>query len=87
MSTPENCPCDAVTELKDTVRELKAITCEHERKLADGNTNFALIKQDLEYIKGNLDGKKKFNVGILSSILQIILTIILGFLAVKLGIA
>lgn len=86
MSTPESCPCDAVIELKDTVRELKKISCEHERKLAEGSTNFALIKQDLEYIKGNLDGKKKFNVGVLSSIVQIVMTIVLGAIAVKMGI-
>lgn len=82
-----NCPCEAVIELKDTVKELRQITLEHEKKLAEGTTNFALIKQDLEYIKGNLDGKKKFNSGMISSIVQIILTIILGYIAVKLGIA
>ena len=44
MGTPENCPCDAVRELKEMVMQ-------HDAELKKGAVNFALIKQDLEYNK------------------------------------
>ncbi len=73
-----SCPCEAV-------RELKKIVERHEHELALGSTSFALIKQDLEHIKSALEKKDRFNTGILSNIANIILTILLGFIAVKLG--
>jgi len=82
---PQDCPCAAVVELKETVRELRHITEEHDKRLAEGNTNFALIKQDLEYIKGNIDGKKRFNSGIITTIINGVITIFLGYIAIKLG--
>ncbi|MBQ3087413.1 MAG: hypothetical protein IJC45_08760 [Clostridia bacterium] len=76
----ESCPCEAV-------RELKTIVERHERELAVGSTSFALIKQDLEHIKAALEKKDRFNTGILSNIANIVLSILLGWLAVKLGIS
>lgn len=78
MSTPEGCPCEAVKELKVLVER-------HEEKLNEGNVNFALIKQDLDYIKGRLDEKKKFGNGIAASIISTIAALILGFIAAKMG--
>ena len=78
MNEHDTCPCEAV-------RELKKIVERHERELALGTTSFALIKQDLEHIKTALEKKDRFNTGILSNIINIILSILLGFIAVKLG--
>lgn len=78
MNEHDTCPCEAV-------RELKKIVERHERELALGTTSFALIKQDLEHIKTALEKKDRFNTGILSNIVNIILSILLGFIAVKLG--
>ncbi len=75
-----SCPCEAV-------RELKTIVERHERELALGSTSFALIKQDLEHIKSALEKKDRFNTGILSNIANIVLSILLGWLAVKIGIS
>lgn len=72
------CPCEAV-------RELKKIVERHEHELALGSTSFALIKQDLEHIKTALEKKDRFNTNILSSVANIILSILLGFVAVKVG--
>lgn len=82
MSTPEGCPCEAVKELKVLVER-------HEEKLNEGNINFALIKQDLDYIKGRLDEKKRFGSGIAASIIAAavsgVIMLILGFVAAKIG--
>lgn len=75
-----SCPCEAV-------RELKKIVERHEHELALGSTSFALIKQDLEHIKSALEKKDRFNTGLLSNIANIILTILLGYLAVRMGIS
>ena len=75
----DSCPCEAV-------RELKTIVERHERELALGSTSFALIKQDLEHIKSALEKKDRFSTGILSSVTNIILSILLGWLAVRIGI-
>lgn len=74
----EACPCDAV-------RELKQIVDRHEHALAHGATSFALIKQDLEHIRKTLDKKDRFNINVLSSVVNILLTLLLGFLAARLG--
>ena len=76
--TPMECPCDAVKELKDLVER-------HERQLNDGNVQFALIQQDLGWIKARLDEKKKFNSGILSAIIQGACAILMAYVAAKIG--
>ena len=80
MATPEGCPCDAV-------KELKILVDKHNEQLSQGNTNFALIQQDLGYIKAQLDGKKKFNAGIVSSVIQTLCALLLAFIAAKMGLA
>lgn len=78
MSIPEGCPCEAVRDLTELVRE-------HDKRLHDGNTTFALIQQDLGYIKARLDEKKKFNSGVFSAIVQSACAILLAYVAAKLG--
>lgn len=80
MSTPSGCPCDAVVQLADTVKELKNISAEHEKRLAEGQTNFALIKQDLEYIKGNLDGKQKNHSSLANGVIISLVSAAFSFL-------
>ena len=72
------CPCEAVRHLIKTVDD-------HEKRLADGNTNFALIRRDLQYIREKIEKRDKFNGNVFLYIIQSILTIILGFVAVKIG--
>lgn len=73
-----NCPCEYVKQLQAEVKS-------HTSQLAQGNTNFALIQQDLGYIKAKLDKRDKFNSGIVTTIINAILTVIIGYMAVKLG--
>ena len=73
-----SCPCEAV-------KHLQKIVDDHEKRLADGTTNFALIQRDLQYIREKIEKRDKFNGNIVLYIIQSILTIILGFVAVKLG--
>lgn len=84
MNEHENCPCEAV-------RELKKIVERHEQQLATGATSFALIKQDLEHIKGAIEQavekKSKFNATIVANAINVVLTIILTWLVSKLGIS
>lgn len=74
----ENCPCEAVRELKKTVEQ-------HEKQLHDGNTSFALIKKDLEYIKSSLDRKSRFNSQSIAAVMQAICTLAVAIIAAKLG--
>lgn len=80
MNEHENCPCEAV-------RELKKIVERHEQQLAIGATSFALIKQDLEHIKQAVEKKNRFNANIATTAINVVLTILLTWLAVKLGIS
>ena len=80
MSMPEGCPCEAVKKIEELVER-------HERQLNEGNISFALIKQDLDYIKGRLDERKKFNSGIVSAIINGACMILMACIAAKLGLA
>ena len=85
--TPEGCPCGAVEELRKLVEKHDEKIEEHDRRLSDGATNFATIKLDLEYIKGRLDSKSRFNSGIVSTIVQSACAIFMAYIAAKIGIA
>lgn len=80
MNEHENCPCEAV-------RELKKIVERHEQQLATGATSFALIKQDLEHIKQAVEKKNRFNANIATTAINVVLTILLTWLVAKLGIS
>lgn len=79
MSTPEGCPCDAV-------RDLKLIAERHDKQINEQMTQNALIQQSLGYIQAKLDKKERFNSQTAASIVQIVCSIVLGAIAVKLGI-
>ena len=75
----EGCPCETVRELRSTVEK-------HENQLNKGETNFALIQQDLGYIKARLDEKRKFNAQTASCIIQAVCSLLIAAIAAKLGI-
>lgn len=47
MGEDKKCPCDIVLEMKGKLEQ-------HETRLADGNTNFALIQQTLVRIENEM---------------------------------
>lgn len=85
MSTPQNCPCDAVVELKEVVKDLKTVVASQGNRLSEDETTFALIQKDLDYIKLSVDKKEKFNTNIINAIVNGILTILIGYVAIRLG--
>lgn len=80
MGMPEGCPCEAVRRIEELVER-------HERQLNDGTTQFALIQQDMGWIKAKLEEKKNFNTGIIASIIQGICMLVLTYIAAKIGLA
>ena len=66
-------------------RECSECTAKIKKELAEGNTAFATIRQDLQYIKDRLDSKSKFNSNTISSIIQAICTLLVALIAAKLG--
>lgn len=66
-------------------RECGDCTAKIRNELAEGNTAFATIRQDLQYIKDSLDKKSRFNSSTISSIIQAICTLLVALIAAKLG--
>lgn len=56
-----------------------------EARLSKGEVNFAIIQQDLGYIKAKLDKKEHFNSQTVASILQGICSILIAYVAAKIG--
>lgn len=73
-----SCPCEAV-------RKLEKIIDDHEKRLSGGDKNFAVIDQKLEHILEKLEKRDRFNLSVITTVVNGILTIILGYIAVKLG--
>ena len=80
MGTPEGCPCDAVKKLESMIDR-------HDRELAKGQTDFAVIKTDLNYIKQKLDERSKFNTQTVSAIVQAVCTLLVALIAARLGLS
>ena len=74
----DNCPCDAV-------KELKVIVERHDRQLNSDHTQFAEIQKDIHYIKEALDKKGRMNMATFSSIVQAVCTLLVGLIAAKMG--
>lgn len=74
----ENCPCEAV-------RELKEIVARHDRQLCRDYTEFAEIQKDLQYIKENLDKKSKLGMTTVAAVIQTVCTLILTVLMSRMG--
>ena len=73
-----DCPCAAVLKLEAAVER-------HEERLQQGSTDFAVIRTDLNYIKGKLDERAKFNTQTLACIVQAVCTLMVALIAAKLG--
>lgn len=71
--------CEALKELKNIVKN-------HEKRLNEGNTDFAVIKSDLSYIREALDKKSRFNASTVLSIIQALCTLAVAVIAAKIGI-
>lgn len=89
MPEERKCPCDAVIEMRAKLEE-------HEKRLADGNTNFALIQQtlariesDMTEIKGDIKNIKEKPgrkwEGITSKVTEWAFILLLGYVALQLG--
>ena len=80
MGTPDGCPCEAV-------RRMEAIIDRHDQQLAQGQTDFAVIRTDLNYIKTKLDERSKFNTQTISAIVQAVCTLLVAVIAARLGLS
>ncbi len=74
----DNCPCEAV-------RELKAIVERHDRQLSRDHTEFAEIQKDLQYIKERLDNKGRINTAAITAVIQAVCTLLVTIIAARLG--
>lgn len=75
----DNCPCEAV-------RELKTIVERHDRQLNNDHTEFAEIQKDLQYIKESLDKKSRLNMTTVTAVIQALCTLAVMIIAAKLGV-
>lgn len=85
MATPDGCPCDALSAVCERVNKLETWQDKTNEGQAELTKNFALIQQDLGYIKARLDDRKKNWNDIILDVLKTIAGIIIGCAAVKLG--
>lgn len=96
MAEHETCPCAAVEQLKELVEKHDERIARHEERLAKGDTDFALIHQDItrmdESIRENtavmktIAGKsgKRWDA-MVNQAVNLIIAAILGYIAVNLG--
>ena len=80
MATPEGCPCEAVKRLETVIER-------HDAQLAQGQTDFAVIRTDLNYIKAKLDERSRFNTQTISAIVQAVCTLLVALIAARLGLS
>lgn len=80
MATPEGCPCDCVENIE---KRLDAL----EKKEAGTSTSIVAMQKDIEYIKEKVTERSKFNGNIVSTIVQCAVAAIMGYIAIKIGIA
>ena len=80
MAIPEGCPCEAV-------KKLETVIDRHEAQLAKGDTDFAVIRTDLSYIKAKLDERSRFNTQTVSAVVQAVGTLLVAVIAARLGLS
>ena len=80
MAPTENCPCEAV-------RKMEEVLDRHEAQLARGQTDFAVIRTDLNYIKSKLDERSRFNTQTVSAVVQAVCTLLVALIAARLGLS
>ena len=66
-------------------RECSECTARIRKELAEGNTAFATIRQDLQYIKEKIDKKSKLNISVITSVIQAICTLAVTLLAARMS--
>lgn len=66
-------------------KECSECTARIRRELAQGETSFATIKQDLQYIREKIDKKSKFNAVTVTAIIQAVCTLIVTLIAARLS--
>lgn len=83
----DNCTsCEVGKTNTERIVRLEERADKFEARLSKGEVNFAIIQQDLGYIKARLDDKKKFNSQTAASIIQAASAILLAWAATKMGI-
>ena len=96
MENRENCPCAAVEQLKELVEKHDAKLEAHETRLAEGNTSFELIRRDIRDLTASVDeNTKALNEfaqkpakrweAVVNQAINIVIAVILGYIAVKIG--
>lgn len=81
----ESYPCEIGKNNSDRIKRLEERADKFEARLSKGEINFAIIQQDLGYIKAKLDKKERFSTQTLASIVQCISSIVLAYIAAKIG--
>lgn len=83
MSTPSDCPCDAVKELKE-------IVARHDKAISESVTSRALINQKLDFlIEQNNDRKKNSSSignGVAVAVVSAVLSFLVSLMLYKFGI-
>ena len=64
-------------------RECSECTARIRKELAEGNTAFATIRQDLQYIKEKIDKKSKLNISVIMAVIQAICTLAVTLIAAR----
>ena len=77
MSTPENCPCDAV-------RELKEIVARHDGAINESVTSRALINQKLDMILESSAKKKNNNSDIWKGAIIALISFLISYVGANL---
>ncbi len=65
-------------------KECSECTARIRNQLAEGNTAFATIRQDLQYIKEKIDKKSKLNISVIMAMVQAICTLAVTLIAARL---
>ena len=96
MAERDTCPCAAVEQLKELVEKHDERIARHEERLAKGDTDFALIHQDMT----RMDESIRENTAVMKTLAEksgkrwdslvdraigVIITVVLAYIAVQLG--
>ena len=66
-------------------KECSECTARIRKELAEGNTAFATIRQDLQYIKEKIDKKSKLNISVLMAVVQAVCTLAVTIIAARMS--
>lgn len=86
MNEQQHTHCEVGASNTERIVRLEERADKFEARLSKGEVNFAIIQQDLGYIKAKLDKKEHFNANTISSIVQAVCSLLLAYVAAKIGI-